>query len=79
MVAGALSTNKPLPRTVTAGLMLVGDAARMIDPLTGGGIANACLSGRLAGEVAAQALQAGDVSEAFLQRYERAWRSRLEK
>jgi len=79
MVAGAVSTNKPLPKTATDGLMLVGDAARLIDPLTGGGIMNACLSGKLAGEIAAKAIQSGDVSEKFLQRYEKGWRKRLAK
>jgi digeranylgeranylglycerophospholipid reductase len=59
--------------------MLVGDAARMIDPITGGGIANGCLAGMFAGRVANEALQAGDFSDAFLQRYEKAWRSRLER
>ena len=59
--------------------MLVGDAARLIDPLTGGGIVNACLSGKLAGEIAAQAVRQDDSSAKFLQRYEKAWRERLEK
>ncbi|MEO8481103.1 MAG: NAD(P)/FAD-dependent oxidoreductase [Acidobacteriota bacterium] len=79
MVAGAVSTSRPLPKTVTPGLMLVGDAARLIDPLTGGGIVNACISGKLAGDVAARAWQARDASETFLQSYDRAWRSRMEK
>ncbi|MEM3086294.1 MAG: NAD(P)/FAD-dependent oxidoreductase [Halobacteria archaeon] len=79
MVCGAVSTCKPLSKTVTDGLMLVGDAARMIDPITGGGIANGCLAGMFAGQVANEALQAGDFSGAFLQRYEKAWRSRLER
>jgi hypothetical protein len=59
--------------------MLVGDAARLINPLTGGGIANACISGKLAGEVAAEAVKRGDSSERVLQKYEKAWRGRLEK
>jgi digeranylgeranylglycerophospholipid reductase len=79
MVAGAVSSCKPLPKTVAGGLILVGDAARLIDPLTGGGIVNACISGKLAGEVAAAAVNAGDVSADFLQAYERAWRPRMEK
>ncbi len=33
------------------GLLVVGDAARLIDPLTGGGgISNACISGKMAAE-----------------------------
>jgi len=79
MIAGAVSTNKPISKTATAGLMLVGDAARLIDPMTGGGIKNACISGKLAGEIAAHAVKKGDVSEKFLQRYEKAWRKRLAK
>jgi digeranylgeranylglycerophospholipid reductase len=79
MVGGAVSTNKPLPKTVASGIMIVGDAARLINPLTGGGIVNACISGKLAGETAAAAVKRGDCSESFLQKYEKAWRARLEK
>ncbi len=79
MVAGGVSTNKPLSKTASAGLMLVGDAARLINPLTGGGIVNACISGKLAGETAAAAIQCGNYGESFLQRYERAWRDRMEQ
>ena len=39
-IAGAVSVSPPLDKTVMDGLMLVGDAARVIDPITGGGIAN---------------------------------------
>jgi digeranylgeranylglycerophospholipid reductase len=79
MVAGGVSTNKPLSKTVAAGLMLVGDAARLVNPLTGGGIANACISGKLAGETAAAAVRLGRFDEQILQKYESAWRDRMEK
>ena len=78
-IAGAVSVSPPLERTVADGLLLVGDAARMIDPVTGGGILNGCLAGKFAGEVAGEASVAGDVSATFLQRYERRWRARLEE
>jgi len=78
-VAGAVSVSLPLERTVAPGLMLVGDAARLIDPLTGGGILNACLSGKYAGEVAAEAVRSGDAGLAALGAYERRWRGRLEE
>ncbi|MBI2506503.1 MAG: geranylgeranyl reductase family protein [Candidatus Latescibacteria bacterium] len=52
------------------GFLLLGDAASLIDPFTGEGIGNALYSARLAVETAAQALEAGDCSAAFLQRYE---------
>ena len=79
MVGGGVSISPPLKQTVTDGLMLVGDAARMIDPLTGGGIANGCIAGKICGEVAANAVHAGDASAAFLQAYEKGWRARLEE
>ena len=79
MVGGGVSIAPPLKQTVTDGFMLVGDAARMIDPLTGGGIANGCIAGKICGEVAANAVHAGDPSAAFLQAYEKGWRARLEE
>ncbi len=78
MVAGAVSTNQPLDKTVANGIMLVGDAARLMDPLTGGGIGNACYSGMYAGQVAAKALEANDFSADFFQEYEKLWRDTLE-
>jgi len=77
-VAGAVSVGLPLESVTTDGLMLVGDAARMIDPLTGGGVSNACISGQVAARVAKEAHEAGDFSRAFFQRYEQGWRAKIE-
>ena len=77
-VAGAVSTCAPIERTVDDGIMLVGDAARQIDALTGGGIINACEAGKIAGETAAQAVKEKDVSKTFLNRYEKGWRDAME-
>jgi len=79
MVGGGVSIAPPLKQTVTDGFMIVGDAARMIDPLTGGGIANGCIAGKICGEVAAEAVEAGTPSKEFFQRYEKGWRARLEE
>jgi len=73
LIAGGVPVGLPPARIVTHGCMLVGDAARQVDPLTGGGIANAMAAGVLAGRVAAEAVAAGDVSQHALQRYEQAW------
>ncbi len=51
-------------------IMLVGDAASQVNPLTGGGITNGMLGGRFAGEVAVESLEAGDCSSNFLKKYE---------
>ena len=45
LVAGNVPVALPCRRLVTAGLLLAGDAARQVDPLTGGGILNAMLAG----------------------------------
>ena len=53
-VSGAVSC-APLEKTSMDGLLLVGDSARMIDPITGGGIINGCIAGKYAGETLAKA------------------------
>lgn len=58
---------------VKDGLMLVGDAARQVDALTGGGIINAMSAGKLAARIAVEAIEAGDTSANFLSRYKTAW------
>jgi len=79
MVGGGVSISAPLKQTVGDGIMLVGDAARMIDPLTGGGIANGCIAGKICGTVAADAVAAGNPSKDFLLAYDKGWRARLEE
>jgi digeranylgeranylglycerophospholipid reductase len=74
LIAGGVPVAKPPPRLVTDGLMLVGDAARQVDPLTGGGITNGMAAGKLAAEVAARAVAEGDASATALSAYETAWR-----
>jgi digeranylgeranylglycerophospholipid reductase len=78
MVSGAVSICAPIEKTVGSGILLVGDSARMIDPITGGGISNSCKAGKIAGEVLARASRERDFSERSLQRYEKAWRDKLE-
>jgi flavin-dependent dehydrogenase len=71
----------PLPvasarrRTVFDGALLTGDAASLVDPLTGEGIYTALVSGLSAARAAAAGLRAGDVSKAALQPHETEWRS----
>jgi digeranylgeranylglycerophospholipid reductase len=70
---GGVIVHPTIKRTVTDALITVGDAAHMINPLSGGGIVNAMKAGRLAAEVAADALAAGDTSAPRLQRYHDEW------
>jgi geranylgeranyl reductase family protein len=52
------------------GVMLIGDAACLVDPVSGEGIGNAMLSGKLAAHAASQALKDHDVSANALWRYD---------
>jgi len=74
---GGVIVHPTIKRTVTDGLIACGDAAHMINPLSGGGIVNAMKAGRLAAEVGASALAAGDTSAARLQRYHDDWMAML--
>src|SRR2546425_6554479 len=79
MVTGGVSTAPPIKKSVGNGMALVGDAARMIDPITGGGIGNGMLAGMLLGKVLAKCNQTGDFGEAALMEYEGGWRAKLEE
>jgi len=78
LVSGAVSICAPIDRTIGDGILLVGDAARQIDPITGGGISNSCKAGKIAGEVLGKAVKEKDFSEKSLQRYEKGWRDVME-
>ncbi len=77
MVVGGDPCSGPIESTTADGVMLVGDAARQTDPLTGGGILSAMEAGIIAGEVAAKALAAGSVRRAGLKEYEDRWRESI--
>ncbi len=74
LVAGNVPVALPPARIVGDGIMLIGDTARQVDPLTGGGIINAMIAGRIAAQVARDAIAARDVSATFLSRYADEWR-----
>jgi len=74
-IVGGVPVCRPLECTVADGLMVVGDAARVVDPITGGGIGNALFTGRLAGQVASDCIAAGDCSKEALMAYDTGWRN----
>ncbi|MDG6244812.1 MAG: NAD(P)/FAD-dependent oxidoreductase [Methanolobus sp.] len=77
MDVGGVPVCGSIDKTITNGLMLVGDAARQSDPITGGGIINAMEAGKIAGEVAYNAISKGDVSINALKEYEDRWRAKI--
>ncbi len=65
-------------RTVYDNLILVGDSAGHANPLVLEGIRYAIRFGRIAGEVAAEAVKAGDTSTKRLSKYENIWKKAIE-
>ena len=79
IVVGGVPVCGPIERTVADNLILVGDAARQSDPLTGGGIINAMDAGKIAGEVCIRAKEEEDYSVKTLREYEDRWRATIGK
>ncbi|MBK8944054.1 MAG: NAD(P)/FAD-dependent oxidoreductase [Ignavibacteriae bacterium] len=76
-VAGGIPFTPTLKKIVNPGIMLVGDAARQINPLSGGGIISGMIGGSIAGKVAADAIISNDLNKIY--DYEILWRERLGK
>jgi flavin-dependent dehydrogenase len=55
----------------------VGDAAGHAHPITGAGILNAVIGGEIAGRIAAEAIDRGDLQ--YLENYEMEWRETFGK
>lgn len=70
---GPVPVGGVVKKMVGNGIMVVGDAARQVNPATGGGMKFGIRAGIIAGEVAANAVKAGDTSAKFLKAYEKRW------
>ena len=73
VLTGAVPVAKPV-KTVYDHLLLVGDAARHADPITGGGLTTALEGGRIAGEVIGKAVANQSFDEESLAEYETRWK-----
>ncbi|MEM4258031.1 MAG: FAD-dependent monooxygenase [Candidatus Thermoplasmatota archaeon] len=78
-IKGAALPSQPRKKTYAHRVLLCGDAAGLINPLTGEGIDYAMISGKLAAEVIAQAVKQHTFSERFLSEYQRRWKQRFGK
>ncbi|MBR4504854.1 MAG: NAD(P)/FAD-dependent oxidoreductase [Candidatus Methanomethylophilaceae archaeon] len=78
IMGGFVSTCPGLDCAVEDNVILVGDAARVIDPITGGGICHACRTGMYAGKVLTECAKKNDFSKEALMPYEKMWRDRME-
>ena len=66
---GGIIVSKPIEQPIKNNVLLVGDAAHHINPLTGGGIASAMKSGMYAGMVSSKAIKAKSISQSQLSEY----------
>ena len=72
-VVGGVPCATTLKKIVGNGLMLVGDAAHQVNPISGAGIVTAMIAGQIAGRLAAEAIAKNDFSEKILKRYPKQW------
>jgi digeranylgeranylglycerophospholipid reductase len=76
---GAVPIGGPIQKTYGNGLIVVGDAAGQVDPVTGGGIHVSAECAKIAGIVAAEAVQKEDYTEKSLKNYEKIWKKQVGK
>lgn len=74
---GLFPSEGTLERFSRDGLLLAGDAGGHGSTLVGEGIRFAIYAGQMAGQVAAEAVKAGDTSAKFLGRFDKQWRTRF--
>lgn len=71
---GVISVGAPINEFVKDNFLVVGTAAKQVDPIHGGGIALAMQAGLLAGNVILDAHKKKDYSKNMLMPYEKQWR-----
>ena len=76
-IAGGVPCSVTLDKISAPGIILVGDAARQVNPLSGGGIASGMIGGSIGGRVAAESVLQN--KPAHLLSYDKEWNDRLGK
>lgn len=68
-----------MKRTVADNVLIVGDAAAQVKPLSGGGLYPGLECARICGQVVVESLENGDYSADFLKRYQNRWQKGIGK
>lgn len=76
-IAGGVPSAITLEKISAPGIMLVGDAARQVNPLSGGGIASGMIGGSIAGRIAGEAVNGNNLDHILT--YDKEWHDRLGK
>jgi digeranylgeranylglycerophospholipid reductase len=74
-IAGGVPCTTTLRKLTLPGLMITGDAARQVNPLSGGGISSGMAGGSIAGRIAAEAIK--NKKPEHLVTYEKVWHERM--
>jgi digeranylgeranylglycerophospholipid reductase len=74
-IAGGVPCAATCDKIVKENVVLVGDAAHQVNPVSGGGIISGMIGGMIGGQVAAEAIGNGKISH--LAEYEKRWQKRL--
>ena len=76
-LGGIVLVGMPIKRTVKDNLLVVGDAAGMVKPTTGGGVIMGGMAANVASRVVIDVLSNQNQSSINLEKYEKSWRSLL--
>ncbi|HVO72768.1 MAG TPA: NAD(P)/FAD-dependent oxidoreductase [Ignavibacteriaceae bacterium] len=74
-IAGGVPCSITLGKISAPGIMLAGDAAHQVNPLSGGGIASGMIGGSIAGRIAAEAVKLNKPDHIFS--YDKEWHERI--
>ncbi len=77
--SGLIITCGPIKRTYSDGLLIVGDSAGQVKPITGGGVIFGGICAKIAGRVSSEAIKNNKIERGFLKSYEKEWKAKLGK
>ncbi len=76
-IAGGVPSTLTLDKISSPGILLAGDAARQVNPLSGGGISSGMIGGSIAGRIAGEAVKMNKPEHIF--KYDKEWHDRVGK
>ncbi len=76
-IAGGVPSTITLNKISSPGILLAGDAARQVNPLSGGGISSGMIGGSIAGRIAGEAVKLNKLDHIFS--YDKEWHERVGK
>jgi digeranylgeranylglycerophospholipid reductase len=76
-IAGGVPSTTTLKKISAPGMMLAGDAARQVNPLSGGGISSGMIGGSIAGRIAGESVKLNKPNHILT--YDKVWHERVGK